>query len=63
MAAVDILYIDITRRWNSMALDQRDTGTRWLPCLTGTGRASVRLLSFYVMEARRGVRNGVGFKP
>ncbi|XP_069912462.1 tubulin polyglutamylase TTLL11 isoform X4 [Oryctolagus cuniculus] len=27
MAAVDILYIDITRRWNSMALDQRDSGT------------------------------------
>ncbi|XP_075842138.1 tubulin polyglutamylase TTLL11 isoform X2 [Microtus pennsylvanicus] len=26
MAAVDILYIDITRRWNSMALDQRDSG-------------------------------------
>eukprot|EP00073_Rattus_norvegicus_P045478 XP_017447626.1 PREDICTED: tubulin polyglutamylase TTLL11 isoform X3 [Rattus norvegicus] len=26
MAAVDILYIDITRRWNSVALDQRDTG-------------------------------------
>nr|XP_051696354.1 tubulin polyglutamylase TTLL11 isoform X2 [Oryctolagus cuniculus] len=25
MAAVDILYIDITRRWNSMALDQRDS--------------------------------------
>lgn len=39
MAAVDILYIDITRRWNSVALDQRDTGTRWLPCLTGMGRA------------------------
>lgn len=27
MAAVDILYIDITRRWNSMAADQRDSGT------------------------------------
>lgn len=27
------------------------------------GEGSVRLLSFYVMEARRGVRNGVGFKP
>ncbi|XP_026634430.1 tubulin polyglutamylase TTLL11 [Microtus ochrogaster] len=26
MAAVDILYIDITRRWNSVALDQRDSG-------------------------------------
>nr|XP_034352531.1 tubulin polyglutamylase TTLL11 [Arvicanthis niloticus] len=26
MAAVDILYIDITRRWNSVTLDQRDTG-------------------------------------
>lgn len=38
MAAVDILYIDITRRWNSVTLDQRDTGTRWLPCLTGTGK-------------------------
>ncbi|XP_042819368.1 tubulin polyglutamylase TTLL11 isoform X3 [Panthera tigris] len=25
MAAVDILYIDITRRWNSMTLDQRDS--------------------------------------
>lgn len=27
MAAVDILYIDITRRWNSMTLDQRESGT------------------------------------
>uniref|UniRef100_A0A8B9XDR8 Tubulin tyrosine ligase like 11 n=1 Tax=Bos mutus grunniens TaxID=30521 RepID=A0A8B9XDR8_BOSMU len=26
MAAVDILYIDITRRWNSMTMDQRDSG-------------------------------------
>ncbi|KAL1787092.1 tubulin polyglutamylase TTLL11 [Sigmodon hispidus] len=26
MAAVDILYIDITRRWNSVTLDQRDSG-------------------------------------
>uniref|UniRef100_A0A2K6Q6J4 Tubulin polyglutamylase TTLL11 n=1 Tax=Rhinopithecus roxellana TaxID=61622 RepID=A0A2K6Q6J4_RHIRO len=26
MAAMDILYIDITRRWNSMTLDQRDSG-------------------------------------
>ncbi|XP_010601257.1 tubulin polyglutamylase TTLL11 isoform X1 [Fukomys damarensis] len=26
MAAVDILYIDITRRWSSMTLDQRDSG-------------------------------------
>ncbi|CAO2597734.1 Tubulin polyglutamylase TTLL11 [Lemmus lemmus] len=26
MAAVDILYIDITRRWNSMTLEQRDSG-------------------------------------
>ncbi|XP_059870188.1 tubulin polyglutamylase TTLL11 isoform X4 [Delphinus delphis] len=26
MAAVDILYIDITRRWNSMTVDQRDSG-------------------------------------
>ncbi|XP_052038310.1 tubulin polyglutamylase TTLL11 [Apodemus sylvaticus] len=26
MAAVDILYIDITRRWNSVTVDQRDTG-------------------------------------
>ncbi|XP_006865782.1 PREDICTED: tubulin polyglutamylase TTLL11 [Chrysochloris asiatica] len=26
MAAVDILYIDITRRWNTMTLDQRDSG-------------------------------------
>ncbi|XP_052580143.1 tubulin polyglutamylase TTLL11 isoform X4 [Peromyscus californicus insignis] len=25
MAAVDILYIDITRRWNSVTLDQRDS--------------------------------------
>ncbi|XP_032162743.1 tubulin polyglutamylase TTLL11 isoform X3 [Mustela erminea] len=31
MAAVDILYIDITRRWNSMTLDQRDSGM----CLQG----------------------------
>ncbi|XP_033283155.1 tubulin polyglutamylase TTLL11 isoform X8 [Orcinus orca] len=27
MAAVDILYIDITRRWNSMTVDQRDSGS------------------------------------
>lgn len=27
MASVDILYIDITRRWNSVTLDQRDSGT------------------------------------
>lgn len=33
MAAVDILYIDITRRWNSVTLDQRDSGT-W--CLAST---------------------------
>ncbi|XP_010850405.1 PREDICTED: tubulin polyglutamylase TTLL11 [Bison bison bison] len=26
MAAVDILYIDITRRWNSMTMDQRESG-------------------------------------
>ncbi|NWU02316.1 TTL11 polyglutamylase, partial [Urocynchramus pylzowi] len=26
MAAVDILYIDITRRWNSMAIDHKETG-------------------------------------
>ncbi|EDL08662.1 mCG22277, isoform CRA_a, partial [Mus musculus] len=26
MAAVDILYIDITRRWNSVTVDQRDSG-------------------------------------
>ncbi|XP_008831668.1 tubulin polyglutamylase TTLL11 [Nannospalax galili] len=26
MAAVDILYIDITRRWNSVTLEQRDSG-------------------------------------
>ncbi|XP_069843105.1 tubulin polyglutamylase TTLL11-like isoform X3 [Dipodomys merriami] len=26
MAAVDILYIDITRRWNSVTLDQRESG-------------------------------------
>nr|XP_021511851.1 tubulin polyglutamylase TTLL11-like [Meriones unguiculatus] len=26
MAAVDILYIDITRRWNSMTLNQRESG-------------------------------------
>lgn len=42
MAAVDILYIDITRRWNSVTLDQRDTGTRWLPFLTGTGKGLYR---------------------
>ncbi|XP_071077200.1 tubulin polyglutamylase TTLL11 isoform X2 [Desmodus rotundus] len=28
MASVDILYIDITRRWNSMTLDQRDSAGR-----------------------------------
>ncbi|XP_067599532.1 tubulin polyglutamylase TTLL11 isoform X4 [Pseudorca crassidens] len=27
MAAVDILYIDITRRWSSMTVDQRDSGS------------------------------------
>ncbi|NXA81421.1 TTL11 polyglutamylase, partial [Thryothorus ludovicianus] len=26
MAAVDILYIDITRRWNSMGIDHKDSG-------------------------------------
>ncbi|NXK89365.1 TTL11 polyglutamylase, partial [Formicarius rufipectus] len=26
MAAVDILYIDITRRWNSMGIDHRESG-------------------------------------
>ncbi|NXI41490.1 TTL11 polyglutamylase, partial [Galbula dea] len=26
MASVDILYIDITRRWNSMGIDHRETG-------------------------------------
>uniref|UniRef100_A0A8D0G9S5 Tubulin polyglutamylase TTLL11 n=1 Tax=Sphenodon punctatus TaxID=8508 RepID=A0A8D0G9S5_SPHPU len=26
MASVDILYIDITRRWNSMGIDQRESG-------------------------------------
>ncbi|NXD26312.1 TTL11 polyglutamylase, partial [Spelaeornis formosus] len=26
MAAVDILYIDITRRWNSMAIDHKESG-------------------------------------
>ncbi|XP_053328590.1 tubulin polyglutamylase TTLL11 [Spea bombifrons] len=26
MASVDILYIDITRRWNSVCLDQRESG-------------------------------------
>ncbi|XP_069097784.1 tubulin polyglutamylase TTLL11 isoform X2 [Pleurodeles waltl] len=26
MASVDILYIDITRRWNSLVLDQRESG-------------------------------------
>lgn len=27
MASVDILYIDVTRKWNSLALDKRDSGT------------------------------------
>lgn len=26
MASVDILYIDITRRWNSMGIDHRESG-------------------------------------
>lgn len=26
MAAVDILYIDITRRWNSMGIDHKESG-------------------------------------
>lgn len=25
MAAVDILYIDITRRWNSMSIDHKES--------------------------------------
>lgn len=47
MAAVDILYIDITRRWNSVTVDQRDSGTRRLPGLTGVGRGPVCLLSIF----------------
>lgn len=39
MAAVDILYIDITRRWNSMTLDQRDSGTRCLASTTPCGES------------------------
>lgn len=30
MAAVDILYIDITRRWNSMGIDHKDSGNSGL---------------------------------
>lgn len=41
MAAVDILYIDITRRWSSMALDQRDSGT-WRLAATVPCRSSGR---------------------
>lgn len=26
MASVDILYIDITRRWNSMGFDHKESG-------------------------------------
>jgi len=26
MASVDILYIDITRRWNSMGIDHKESG-------------------------------------
>lgn len=55
MAAVDILYIDITRRWNSVALDQRDTGTRW------HGEGSVHLLSsvFHSFTLQRGGEKGM----
>lgn len=55
MAAVDILYIDITRRWNSVALDQRDTGTR------RHGEGSVHLLSsvFHSFTLRRGGEKGM----
>lgn len=56
MAAVDILYIDITRRWNSVTVDQRDTGTRWLPGLTGTGRG---LYLFYPFMLGRGGGRGM----
>ena len=38
MAAVDILYIDITRRWNSMTMDQRDSGTSSSASLMSWGR-------------------------
>lgn len=66
MAAVDILYIDITRRWNSVTVDQRDTGTRRLPSLPARhGAGSVCLLSIFrsfVMEGN-GERNGVECKP
>lgn len=47
MAAVDILYIDITRRWNSVTVDQRDSGIQRLTRLTGMGRGSVCLLSIF----------------
>ncbi|XP_064379979.1 tubulin polyglutamylase TTLL11 isoform X2 [Dromaius novaehollandiae] len=29
MASVDILYIDITRRWNSMGIDHKESGMCW----------------------------------
>lgn len=32
MASVDILYIDITRRWNSMGIDHKESGNTIL-CL------------------------------
>lgn len=67
MAAVDILYIDITRRWNSVTLDQRESGTRWLPSHPMVplpdrrGERSAPLLSFHIVEGR-GKVNGVEFK-
>lgn len=52
MASVDILYIDITRRWNSMTLDQRDSGTRQpistMPCGSSDGGGQCIFCSFSV---------------
>lgn len=57
MAAVDILYIDITRRWNSVTLDQRESGTRWLPShpmVPLPDRRGGRLRLFYLFILWRG---------
>lgn len=60
MAAVDILYIDITRRWNSVTVDQRDTGTEGcLPCLPGMGRGLCVFCPSSVLSLWRGTGRGL----
>ena len=57
MAAVDILYIDITRRWNSMTMDQRDSGTSSPASLMSCGRTDrdgQYLFSSFFLRVRLG---------